>query len=265
MITVWDIYHYIDQIAPFDTAMGFDNVGLLVGDATDPVTGILLALDITPAVVREAASRNANLIVSHHPVIFQPLKQLPKGHAVYQMAQSGIAAICAHTNLDLANNGVNRALAERLGLDEIGPLTICPENGLPYSLSGKLKRPCSPQEFAAHVRMSLHTAGVKFVDGKRPVQTVAVCSGAGSDQIFAIAEQKIDAFVTGESKHHELLAADQMGVTMIDAGHFATEDVVIDALLPKLRTEFPELAVYKSEKMQDVVHYSVIPEGKHGT
>jgi GTP cyclohydrolase I len=116
MATTGDIYAFIDGFAPFQTAMSFDNPGLLVGDDNTEVTTALLSLDITPEVVREAAELGAQLIVSHHPVIFHPLKKLSKGSVPYLLAQHSITAICAHTNLDMAAGGVNDCLAERLGL-----------------------------------------------------------------------------------------------------------------------------------------------------
>ena len=116
MNTVGEIYRFIDEIAPFHTAMDFDNVGLLVGDEKQAVDRALVALDITPAVVEEASACGAQLIVSHHPVIFTPLRRLTAGSPPFLLAQKGISAICAHTNLDLAAGGVNTCLGEALGM-----------------------------------------------------------------------------------------------------------------------------------------------------
>ena len=120
MARIRDIYDIIDAVAPFSTALDFDNAGLLVGDGNTIVTRALLALDITPAVVAEAASMNANLILSHHPVIFHPLKSLGPQDVPYQLASRGIAALCCHTNLDLSPVcGVNVALGSKLGLRNV--------------------------------------------------------------------------------------------------------------------------------------------------
>ena len=122
MVTVGDIYNYIDTFAPFHTAMGFDNVGLLVGGKHCPVTSVMVSMDITPEVISEAVSQNAELIISHHPVIFQPLKRLSPTDVPYLLVQNGLCAIAAHTNYDLACGGVNACLAERLQLKQISML-----------------------------------------------------------------------------------------------------------------------------------------------
>ena len=112
MVTAGDIYDFLNVCAPFETAMSFDNAGFLVGERQAPVSAVLLALDITPKVVGEAARLGAELIISHHPVIFQPLRRMGPRDVPYLLAQHGIGAICAHTNLDFAPGGVNTCLAE---------------------------------------------------------------------------------------------------------------------------------------------------------
>jgi len=114
-MTVREIYDAIDRIAPFQTAMDFDNVGILVGDENVDVTKTLLCLDVTPRVLREAKSIGVELIISHHPVIFNPLRTVQPQNIIYALVQSGIAVISAHTNLDMAYPyGVNDALCRKL-------------------------------------------------------------------------------------------------------------------------------------------------------
>ena len=128
MRTVGEIFSAVDAIAPFASAMDFDNSGLLVGSAGQPVDCALLALDITPAVIEEAVATGAQLIISHHPVIFHPLRSLNADSPVYRLAQNGLAAICAHTNLDLAPvHGVNTALAAALGFEKFSTIREDPE------------------------------------------------------------------------------------------------------------------------------------------
>lgn len=122
MTTAGEIYRYIDSFAPFSSAMDFDNPGLLVGGFHTPVRVALVALDITPEVIEEAKRRSAQLIISHHPVIFRPLKRLSEDSVPYLLAKAGITAICAHTNLDMAPGGVNDCLAQALGLESVRPL-----------------------------------------------------------------------------------------------------------------------------------------------
>jgi dinuclear metal center protein, YbgI/SA1388 family len=255
MVLTGDIYNYIDSFAPFHSAMDFDNPGLLVGDFQTPVTTAVLSLDITPAVVREAEEFGAELIISHHPVIFHPLKQLDTESVPYLLARSGIAAICAHTNLDMAPEGVNACLAERLDLKNVRMLKEYESSGLPEALAGETERAYSPCEFAEFVKTALGCDGLRYTDGGRSITRVGLCSGGGADLVYAAAEYGCQAFVTGESKHNILLDAQNMGVTLIDAGHFYTEDVVILPLLQKLAKKFPELRLVKSRKMHSPALY----------
>ena len=162
MTKVKNIYEFLDGWAPFSTAMSFDNAGLLAGNAEEEVQTVLLALDITPDVVREAVSCGAQLIVSHHPVIFDPLKRLTPDSAPWLLARHAIAAICAHTNLDLAPGGVNTCLAARLGLANVRPLSMDPPSGLPEALCGELPAAMEPREFALHVKNALGCERVEY-------------------------------------------------------------------------------------------------------
>ena len=239
MTTVRDIYQDIDSFAPFRTQMNFDNCGLQAGDPDAEVRTALLSLDITPAVVREAADLGAQLVISHHPVIFNPLRSLMAGTAPYLLAEYGIAAICAHTNLDLAPGGVNTCLAGRLGLLDVKTLAEDDESGLPAALFGRTARSFEPREFAALVKSSLGCDGLFYADGGRTITTVGLCSGAGCDYLHAAAAGNCEAFVTGEAKHHEMIDAENLGVTLVSAGHYFTEDVVIGPLRERLGKRFP--------------------------
>ena len=168
--TVHDIYVFIDGFAPFKTAMDFDNPGLLVGSGGTAVKTALLSLDITPDVVDEAALLGAQLIISHHPVIFNPLKELVPGTAPFMLVKAGIAAVCAHTNLDMAPGGVNDCLAARLKLKNIKPLVLSQNSGLPEALYGETACAFEPDEFADFVKQSLSCGGLSYTDKGRPVR-----------------------------------------------------------------------------------------------
>jgi len=255
MVKAGDIYSFIDRFAPFHSAMDFDNPGLLVGDFNAPVETAVLSLDITPAVVREAAGLGAQLIVSHHPVIFHPLKRLDSDSVPYLLARHGITAICAHTNLDMAPGGVNDCLAERLALNNVRMLQEYGSSGLPEALMGETAHPYTPLEFAEFVKEVLHCDGLRYTDGSREITRVGLCSGGGSDLLYPAAQAGCQAFVTGESKHNILLDAKNMEITLVDAGHFYTEDVVILPLLNRLKQQFPGLRFIKSEQMQSPAEY----------
>ncbi len=241
MTTVKNLYDAINEWAPFQTAMSFDNVGLLVGDGNASVTKGLVALDVTPFVLEEAVSMGAEVIISHHPVIFQPLRTLSSNSLPYRLAREGIAVISAHTNYDLAAEGVNVCLAKALGLTAVQPLTFDEKTGLPASFIGDLEQGYASKEFAAYVKEVLHCGGVKFTEGSRLVRKVAVSCGAGSSSVFAAIAAGADGFVTGESKHHELLAAKDAGITMVAAGHFNTENMAMGPLRQRLHQRFPEV------------------------
>lgn len=224
-----DVWAFLNEKAPFDTAEDWDNAGLLVGDPAAPVTGITVCLDVTPAAVDYAVSKGTSLLVSHHPVIFQPLKAL--SGLPYRLAQAKLSVLSAHTNLDAAAGGVNDTLAARLGLQDVTVLAdgICRQ--------GKLPQPETPEAFARRVAAALHTP-VRVRCGDRPVSSVALCGGAGADLLLASATA--DALVSGEWKHHEWLAA---AVTAVEAGHYETEVPVVDTLTGWLTARFPEVAV----------------------
>ena len=254
MYTVKEIYAYIDTFAPFDRALSFDNVGLLVGDGEQPVQRAMLALDITPEVVEEAASWGAQLIISHHPVIFQPLRALPAGSAVYRLARHGMAAICAHTSLDFAPEyGVNTELARVLGLKNGRWILPCEQVMEAYL--GELPQPLSARELAEKVKGDLQCEQVRYVDGGRPIRYAAVCSGAGADCLSRAANAGADALITGESKHHLLLLARETGITLIEAGHFSTEAVVLPMLQKKLSEAFPALVLRCAATSREPAHF----------
>ena len=227
------IIAFAQQIAPFESAAEWDNVGLLVGSPDREIDRVLLALDITPDVVREAHEIGARLIVSHHPVIFSPLHTLDPDQAEYLLAKYDIAALCLHTNLDRAEQGVNTALGAALGLKNT---TLYPED---YLLVGEPAEPCSAEAFAAFVKEKLHAPSVRFTEGE--VTRVAVSSGGGGEGVELAAKYGFDAFVTGELKHHQYLYAKQHRIAAFDAGHFSTEDVVIAPLRDLFAAKFPEV------------------------
>ena len=234
-----NIVAFAQQIAPFETAAEWDNVGLLVGSPEWEADRALLALDITPDVVEEACEKGAKLIISHHPVIFSPLHALRPDHAAYLLAKYDIAALCLHTNLDHAEEGVNTALGAALGLKNT---ILYPDD---FLLIGEPIEPCSAERFAAFIKEKLHAPSVRYTEGA--VTRVAVSSGGGGEGVELAAQYGFDAFVTGEMKHHQYLYAKQHRIAAFDAGHFSTEDVVIAPLKDKFAAAFPTVEFLISE------------------
>ncbi len=229
-----DILELLDSNVPFSLAEQWDNVGLLIGNPADEVTRVLVALDATPDAIEAAKSVGADLIVTHHPVIFDPLKQLDSSSIPYALAVAGISVISVHTNADKADGGVNDTLAARLGLTEVRTT----EDG--FCRVGHLSEPTDATVFAKTVAATLDTA--VRVNGGGIIRTVAVCGGSGGDFIAPLAD-KVDAFVSGEVRHHEWLHANALGITVIEAGHYATEVPIVDTLCHWLNEAFPTLPI----------------------
>lgn len=229
-VTVSDIYRLIDKIAPFNNKFSFDNVGILVGDGNALVKRIAVCLDITKEVVKKAIENDCDLIVSHHPVIFEKLSSVTADSVAYMLVKNGISAICAHTNLDVATGGVNDRLALALGLEEPEGLidSEYPEN-LPIAKIGTVST-YEPLEFAQFVKEQLGSPDVRFSIGSGKINRVCVYGGAGNSFILQAKANGADAFVTSEIKHHQWLLAKELGLTVIDAGHFATENVIVKPL-----------------------------------
>lgn len=249
MSTVTHIYDAIDQLAPFWLTMDFDNTGILVGDRNREIACALLALDCTPAVVEQARQLGAQLIITHHPVIFHPLKRVNEDAVVYQLIRSDIAVISAHTNLDIAQGGVNDALASAIGLRDCRGLELLNEQtGAWLGRIGTLPEPLFPESFAAHVKSCLNAASVKFAATPRAIRTVALCSGSGADCLDAAISAGADALLTSEVKQHEYLAATAADISIFDAGHFDTEDIVIEPLRDYLAKEIPDVHFFTTHR-----------------
>ena len=256
--TVCDVYTVLDGMAPFATALPFDNAGLLVGDGGCTVTAAALALDLTADFVEWAHSQGCELVISHHPVIFHPLKRLDSSHPVYRLAAYGMSAVCAHTNLDAAQGGVNDVLAASLGLYDVRPLAdpAYPDHP-PMARIGRLPGPLEPAAWAERVRAALGVQAVGYADGGRQIDTVAVCGGAGADLLETAATAGAQSLVTADVRHHQLLQAQELGVTLIDGGHFATETGVICPLRDRLAARFPDLKLFVYDQPDPLCYATV--------
>ena len=262
MTTVYDIYQFMQQKAPFELQMSFDNAGFLVGRSDRPVEKILIALDITEAVVDEAIQMGAQLIIAHHPVIWGGAKSVTDmtvtGKKLLKMIENGIAAICAHTNLDAVSNGVNDALAIKLGLSEIEQLHQdgVDGNGIPYGIGRVgIVTEQTLYDFAISVKNLLGSNGIRLVDGGRPVRKVAVGGGSCSNMIGDAIAKGCGTFVTSDVKYDGFLDANAMGINLIDAGHYPTENVICPVLNQWLAEEFPHISVSVSTNHCEVFSY----------
>ena len=264
MATVREIYQYLDGLAPFSLQMDFDNAGFLVGRGDRTVDKVLVSLDITEEVVAEAAQLGCQLIVSHHPVIFFPAKSVtdatPDGRILLSLVEHNIAAVCAHTNLDAVCGGVNDALARKLGLTNIEQLKQdgVDSSGRPYGI-GRVGNtagvPMYAPAFAAFVKETLGANGVRFVDARRPVRRVAVGGGVCADMLKDALALGCDTFVTADVKYNGFLDAKALGVNLIDAGHYPTEQVVVPVLAKWLSAGFPQVQVVETARHKEAFLY----------
>lgn len=214
-----------------------------------------MALDITQAVIEEAAEFGAELIISHHPVIFiNPLTSVTPETAseALALAERKIAAICAHTNLDAAPDGVNFHLAKRLGLVE--PYEAFASDGI--GRIANLPCPVTMTEFLKTVSGELRTP-VRYYDSGCAVSRVAVCGGSGGDYVAAeqIARHGFDTLVTADIKHGQWLNASKLGLNLIDADHFATENVIIPVMRDRISERFPEIEARVSTRYGQTVRF----------
>lgn len=232
MAKVKDFYGYLNSIAPFETQEDWDNSGMLVGDMNAEVKKAAVVLDITHEEIKKAKAIGADLIISHHPVIFNPIKSVTKGSVPYELVASSINALCCHTPLDIADGGTNDSLAELLGIN----VTHADD---PILRLGTVE-PTTAQELAGKIANTLNTK-VRYADAGKTIKKIAICTGAGCSLIEAAGE--IDAFITGDASHHNFLDCVQAGITLIAAGHYETEIIVVPVLVKKLQAQFPDIEI----------------------
>ena len=262
MNTVADILELVETLAPRYMKMDWDNVGLLCGSKKTPVTKVLVALDPFEEVCKEAAQWGAELIVTHHALIYQPLKAVTDdtavGRCIQLLCANGISAINAHTNLDCAPEGVNFRLAEQLGLSDIEVISPMgtDEQGRPWGLlrCGHVQeQPLA--SFLSTVKKQLGCDGLRYVDGGKPVRKVAVGGGSCGSELMDAVRAGCDTFVTADIKYNGFFDAKALGINLIDAGHFHTENPVVTLLAEKIALAFPEIQVMISEIHNDCMKY----------
>lgn len=359
---IMEIHSYLNSLAPFNTALSWDNSGLLVGSMDDDFTGGLICLDVTDEIIKEAIAKKYNLIISHHPIIFNKLSKVTADMLVYKLIKNNINVISLHTNLDIAKDGVNFALAKKLDLKQLSSLftdveetkafnyklvvfvplshqdrvkesifkagagsigdyeeccftskgkgefkpvgaakpftgavdtlevtdeikieaLVVPEyinsviNAMlqahPYEepayefykiynnyscvslgLVGDLNKEYSPVDFATMVRNQLNCKKVSYIIGNKNIKRVAVCGGSGADFIQNAIYKNADAYITSEIKHSVWLKAKRLGLTLMDAGHFNTENVIVPDLTNKLNEHFNTILFSVAENNVDIV------------
>ncbi|WP_373552186.1 Nif3-like dinuclear metal center hexameric protein [Haliscomenobacter sp.] len=267
--TISELTTYLESIAPSHYQEDYDNSGLLVGDPNTPITGVMIALDATEAVIDEAVAKGCNLLVAHHPIIFRGLKRLTGRNYVERVVikaiREGVALYAIHTNLDnVYRSGVNGKIAEKLGLENTRILAAKPllKNGLPApdpevgsGMIGTLPQSMSEIDFLQHLKSSMQVGCIKYTPlGSREVRTVAVCGGSGGFLLPKAIAAGADVFVTADYKYHEFFDADGQ-IVIADIGHYESEQFTIELLHEIISKKYSNFARYCTSVKTNPVHY----------
>jgi dinuclear metal center YbgI/SA1388 family protein len=244
---VGDVMQIMERLAPLHLAEEWDNCGLQVGSAHWPVRKIWIALDPLPEVVCTAAEQQVDLLMTHHPLIFKPLRtidaQTPVGGLIERALSARMAIYSAHTNLDSAREGVNTILARTLGLKKLTPLVpytaenLAPDKAVRLGLGrlGSLDRATTLSALIGRIKKRMHLLTVKVAgDLRLEVRRAAVCSGSGSSLIEAFLDSDAQVYISGDLHYHAARTVVEAGRALIDVGHFASEHLVTDALSTQL-------------------------------
>lgn len=228
-MTVRDIYEIIDKLAPFDSACEWDNCGLICGDMEEEVTGIYLTLDADLYALEKAKEKGANLVISHHPLIFDALRKVTSDNNIYHYIRKGVSVISAHTCLDAAKGGINDCLAQIAGLEDIKEMIT---DNIPLGRMGSVNISDS-EAFVKSLCQRLDTGAQYVINGK--IRNVAVVSGSGGGCMDDAIKSGCDTLITGEAKHDHFVKANDIGFNLIALGHFETENIILQPLYEKLR------------------------------
>lgn len=257
MQTVKAIAEFLEHFAPERLAEAWDNVGLLVGDPGGRVRRLLTCLTITPQSAAEAIEAKADLIVTHHPLPFRPMKRLTTdtstGRMLLDLIAARIAIYSPHTAFDSAQEGINQRLAEGLGLREIEPL-VPHDDGLGSGRYGRLARRLALGKLIGRVKKFLSIDRLQFVgDPEQPVRTVAVACGSAGEFLQPAKKLGCDALLVGETQFHTCLEAEAAGVGLVMPGHFASERFAVECLADLLARQFSDLKVWPSRRERDPI------------
>ncbi len=249
MMNVNNVFNYLKEKYPLDTACDFDNVGILVGDKNANVTRAVVCLDCDINTVNYAKSIGAELIVTHHPVIFSGLKNILAGGVVYELVKAGISVISIHTNLDIAVGGVTENLCDAIDLNNVKPY-VAHDGFLIREAECDIHE---AKKLAEHIKSKLG-GSVRYVDSGREIKNVLVCSGSGGDFLADVISADYDALISADIKHNVFIEAVNNGVSVFDAGHYQSENVIVAPLCDQLKNTFCdiEFVCFNNDKIKSI-------------
>jgi dinuclear metal center YbgI/SA1388 family protein len=259
---IFEIIQHLEFLAPPDFQEEYDNSGLITGETSVECTGVLVSLDSSVELVQEAIQKKCNLIVSHHPLIFRPIRRIQSenatGRALIAAIKADITIYAIHTNLDNVISGVNGAIADQLGL--VNRKLMLLKTGLESAgsgLIGELDKPITEKELLKQLKTKFGLSVIRHssLTGKQ-VNRIALCGGAGSFLISNALQQNADFFISSDLKYHEFFAAEGKMV-IADIGHFESEQFTIDLLCQVILEKFPNFAVLKSGTITNPVNYYI--------
>lgn len=258
MTTVADIAKWMQELAPLELGESWDNVGLTLGDPGAEVSSILTCLTVTPATVNEAIVGGVDMLISHHPIPFKPLKQITtdsySGNLLWRLAKAGVSVYSPHTAWDSAEDGINALLAQKMGLDDVKPLVSTLEHEqLGCGRVGVFSEPQPLQSVAEVLLNEIPEGRLRWVGSPTPVSRVAIACGSGGSLLPAALEHDCQLFLTGEATFHTCLEVEATGICMAMLGHFASERFSMVHLATLLKGAFPGIKSWAARNEKDPV------------
>jgi len=258
-MTIKDVTNFLEEIAPLNQAEDFDNVGLLIGDDTTKISGVLVTLDTLEETIDEAISKDCNLIVSFHPIIFSGLKKINGNtyveRVVLKAIQNNIAIYATHTALDNSKVGVSSKMCEVLGLTNQQILIPKGNSNIGMGMIGELQEPMNESDFLNYTKMIFNAESIRHSNkiGKS-IHKVAVLGGSGSFAIENALIEKADAYISADFKYHDFFKAEEK-ILLIDVGHYESEQFTKNLLVEYLTKKITNFAVVFSEKRTNPIYY----------
>ena len=258
-IKIRQVMDALERFAPLPLQESYDNAGLQVGLTEAEISGALLCLDVTEAVVDEAVGKGCNLIVAHHPLIFRKLAHIGGENyverAVMKAIKNDVAIVAAHTNLDNAEGGVNFKMAEKIGLERLESLQGPVVDGKWSGVVGELPEPMSAEDFIDLLKRNFGVKSLRTNELlKRKIRRVALCGGSGSFMLDDAIRAKADAFVTGEMGYHEFFGHEQT-IQICVVGHYESEQFTTEIFRDIIAREYPEVPVMIAETCTNPILY----------